>query len=194
MKTLFDFAVVTVRSPQLAASRILAEPWPREALWTAFVLSVVLNSCVYALQQILFPLPPDLLLPRFSPGVYFAVVLALQVAFIAVLSTTGRWLGGQGDFTALLAVVTWLQLMQAGLNAALVVLFLVAPTMAALANIGVNILVFFILLHFVKAAHAFDSVWRALGVVLMASLILVFALLFLLGLIGPTNLGLPEHV
>lgn len=194
MKSLLEFAAFTVRSPQLAADRILSASWPREVVWTAFLLSVVLNSCVYALQQILFPLPPEVLLPRFSPGAYFVVVLALQAAFVAMLSATGRWLGGQGSFLALLAVITWLQLMQAGLNTALIVMFLALPSLAALANIGVNILVFVILLHFVKAAHGFDSIWRALGVVLMASLILVFALLFLLGLIGPTNLGFPEHV
>lgn len=194
MKTLLEFAIFTIRSPQEAAGRILAEAWPREALWTAFLLSVVLNSCVYALQQVLFPLPPEVLLPRFSPGAYLGVVLALQVTFIAVLSATGRWLGGQGSFAALLAVVTWLQLIQAGLNAAIIVLFLLAPALASLVNIAANILVFFILLHFVKAAHGFETIWRSLGVVLMASLILVFSLLFVLGLIGPANLGLPENV
>lgn len=194
MKSLLEFAVFTIRSPQEAADRILARAWPREALWTAFLLSVVLNSCVYALQQILFPLPPELLLPRFSPGAYFAIVLALQASFIAVLSSTGRWLGGQGSFAELLALVTWLQLIQAGLNAAIIGMFLLLPGLAALINVAANILVFFILLNFVKAAHGFETIWRSLGVVLMASLILVFTLLFLLGLVGPANLGLPDHV
>ncbi|WP_264213552.1 YIP1 family protein [Leisingera thetidis] len=194
MNTLAAFALLTIKSPRDAAQRILAQNWPREALWTAFLLSVVLNTCVYTLQQVLFPLPPEVLLPRFAPGAYFAVVLVLQLSFIAMLSTTGRWLGGQGSLASLLALVTWLQLLQAGLNGAIVAVFLVLPALAALLNIAANIVVFFILLHFVNAAHRFGSVWRSLGVVLMASMILVFALLFIVGLIGPANLGLPENV
>ncbi len=194
MNTLAAFALLTVKSPRDAAQQILAQDWPREALWTGFLLSVVLNTCVYTLQQVLFPLPPEVLIPRFAPGAYFAVILVLQISFIAMLSTTGRWLGGQGNLAALLALVTWLQLLQAGLNAAVVAMLLVLPALAALLNIAANIMVFFILLHFVNTAHRFGSVWRSLGVVLMASMILVFALLFIVGLIGPANLGLPEHV
>lgn len=194
MNALTTLALLTVKAPREAARRILAQEWPREALWTAFLLSVVLNTCVYTLQQVLFPLPPEVLLPRFSPGAYFGAVLVLQLAFIAMLATAGRWLGGQGNLAALLAVITWLQLLQAALNGAVIGLFLILPAFAALLNIAVNILVFFILLHFVNEAHRFGSIWRALGVVMMASLILVFALIFLAGLIGPANLGLPEHV
>ncbi|AHD00682.1 hypothetical protein METH_08225 [Leisingera methylohalidivorans DSM 14336] len=194
MNALAAFALLTVKSPRDAAQQILAQDWPREALWTGFLLSVVLNTCVYTLQQVLFPLPPEVLIPRFAPGAYFGVILVLQLSFIAMLATTGRWLGGQGNLAALLALVTWLQLLQACLNAAVVAMLLVLPALAALLNIAANIMVFFILLHFVNSAHKFGSVWRSLGVVLMASMILVFALLFIVGLIGPANLGLPEHV
>ncbi|UWQ30597.1 YIP1 family protein [Leisingera sp. M527] len=194
MNALAAFALLTVKSPRDAAHQILAQDWPREALWTGFLLSVVLNTCVYTLQQVLFPLPPEVLIPRFAPGAYFAVILLLQISFIAMLATTGRWLGGQGNLAGLLALVTWLQLLQAGLNAAVVAMLLVMPALAALLNIAANIMVFFILLHFVNAAHKFGSVWRSLGVVMMASMILVFALLFIVGLIGPANLGLPENV
>ncbi|OED47731.1 hypothetical protein AB838_13940 [Rhodobacteraceae bacterium (ex Bugula neritina AB1)] len=194
MNALAAFALLTLKSPRDAAQHILAQQWPREALWTGFLLSVVLNTCVYTAQKILFPLPPEVLLPRFAPGAYFAIVLVLQLCFIAMLSTSGRWLGGQGSLPSMLALVTWLQLLQAALNGAIVLAFLVMPTLAALLNIAANIIVFFILLHFVNAAHRFSSVWRSLGVVLMASLILVFALLFIVGLIGPANLGLPDNV
>ncbi|WP_424977500.1 YIP1 family protein [Leisingera sp. S232] len=194
MNALAAFALLTIKSPRDAAQHILAQQWPREALWTGFLLSVVLNTCVYTAQKILFPLPPEVLLPRFAPGAYFAIVLVLQLCFIAMLSTSGRWLGGQGSLPSMLALVTWLQLLQAALNGAIVLAFLVMPTLAALLNIAANIIVFFILLHFVNAAHRFSSVWRSLGVVLMASLILVFALLFIVGLIGPANLGLPDNV
>ncbi|KIC22418.1 YIP1 family protein [Leisingera sp. ANG-Vp] len=194
MNGLAAFALLTLKAPKDAAQQILAQDWPREALWTAYLLSVVLNTCVYTVQQILFPLPPEILLPNFTPGAYFAVVFVLQLGFIAMLATTGRWLGGQGNLASLLALVTWLQLLQAGLNGAIVAVFLVLPPLASLLNIAANVVVFFILLHFVNAAHRFGSVWRSLGVVLMASVILVFALLFLVGLIGPANLGLPENV
>jgi hypothetical protein len=195
MKMLLDFALVTLRSPSAAAQSILQRNWPREALWTAFLLSVVLNTCVYTVQQIVLPpLPDDLAMLRFPPGVYFIAVLLLQIGFIAMLGTAGRWLGGQAGLSAILAVITWLQMVQAGLNGAIVLMFLVMPSLAALMNIAVNILIFVILLQFVRVAHQFDSLWRAFGVVLMASIIMVFALLFIVGLIGPANLGMAENV
>ncbi|MFW8593084.1 YIP1 family protein [Cribrihabitans neustonicus] len=194
MSVLADFALLTVRTPGEAARRLLERSWSREVLWTAFLLSVVLNTLVYTLQQVLFPLPAEVLVPRFSPGVYFALMMAVQIGFIAMLTTTGRWLGGDGDLKALLVLVVWLQLLQAAANAVVSFVFLVLPILAALLNLGVNLLAFFILLHFVKEAHSFGSVWRALGVVLMASLILLFAAIFLAGLIGPANLGLPDNV
>ncbi|MFW8634678.1 YIP1 family protein [Cribrihabitans pelagius] len=194
MSALADFALLTVKTPGEAARRLLERHWSREALWTAFLLSVVLNTLVYTLQRVLFPLPPEALLPRFSPGVYFGLMMVVQFSFIAMLTTAGRWLGGAGDLRALLVLVVWLQLLQAAANAAVSFVFLLLPLLAAFLNLGVSVLAFFILLHFVKEAHSFGSVWRALGVVVMASLILLFAAIFLAGLIGPANLGLPDNV
>lgn len=194
MNALAAFALLTVKDPRGAALQILARDWPREALWTAFLLSAVLSTCVYTLQHILFPIPAEASLPVFAPGATFALVLIIQIGFIAMLSATGRWLGGAGNLTSLLALITWLQLLQAGINGTLVLLALILPVLAGLLQIAASVMVFFILLHFVNAAHKFGSVWRSLGVVLMASLILAFAVLFFVGLIGPANLGLPANV
>ncbi|MGR3759399.1 YIP1 family protein [Roseobacteraceae bacterium NS-SX3] len=194
MNALTSLAVMTVTAPAQAARSILARSWPREVLWGGLLLSIVLNAMIYTLQQWLFPLPEGTVIPQLAPGAYFAAMLVLQVAFIAMLTISGRWLGGQGVLADLLAVLVWLQLLQAAAQGAVTVLFFVAPALAALANLAVNIFAFFILLHFINEAHRLGSIWRALGVLLMSSLAILFAIIFLLGLIGPDTLGLPNNV
>ena len=103
------------------------------------VLAIALNAIIYSVQEILFPLPSEVVFPRLSPLGYFAVVLVLQVVFVYALQASGRWLGGRGKFDELLAVVVWLQLLQVALQLAMTLLFLVAPSLAGILNLAATL-------------------------------------------------------
>ncbi|WP_270918203.1 YIP1 family protein [Parasedimentitalea psychrophila] len=186
--------MMTLTSPAQAARSILSVPWPRQLLWSAMVLAIALNAIIYSAQEILFPLPSEVVFPRLSPLGYFAVVLVLQVVFVFALQASGRWLGGQGKFDELLAVVVWLQLLQVALQLAMTVLFLVAPSLAGILNLAATLFGLFIFSRFINEVHQLQSIWRAFGALLMASIIIALALSFLLGLVGPSFLGLSANV
>ena len=185
---------MTITSPALAARSILSVAWPRQALWCAMVLIVALNSIIYSLQEILVPLPSEVAFPRLSPLGYFTVVLVLQVVFIFALQASSRWLGGQGRMEGLLAVVVWLQFLQVVLQLAMTLLFLVAPSIAGLLNLAATLFGLLVFASFINEVHQLQSNWRAFGALMMASIIIALALSFLLGLAGPSFLGLSANV
>ena len=185
---------MTLMAPSQAARKILTLHWPRQVLWSGLILAIALNAIVYSFQEFLFPVPHELGFPKLLPLTYFAVMLALQVVFIFALFTTGRWLGGQGNVEDLLVLVVWLQLLQVALQIVMTLLFLVAPLLAGLLNLVATLFGLFIFANFINEAHRLGSIWRAFGVLLMASITIALVLSFILGLAGPSLLGLSANV
>lgn len=185
---------MTLSSPTQAARTILAVAWPRQVLWIGMTLAIVLNSLIYSIQEILFPIPSEIIFPRFSPLGYFVVMMTLQVVFVYALLAAGRWLGGTGKIERLLAVVVWLLFLQITVHLAMTILFFIAPSFAGILNLATTLIGLFIFVCFINEALQLQSNWRAFGVLLMASIIIALALSFLLGLVGPTILGLSANV
>lgn len=186
--------IMTITAPAQAARTILSIQWPRQVLWGGLALAIVLNAMIYSIQELVFPLPADVIFPRLAPLSYFAVMLILQIVFVFALFASGRWLGGQGRVEDLLAVVVWLQLLQVVLQFTMTLLFLIAPGLAGVLNLAVTMFGLFIFVNFINEAHQLGSIWRALGVLLMASITIALVLSFLLGLVGPSILGLSANV
>ncbi|TLP64240.1 hypothetical protein FEE96_10660 [Parasedimentitalea maritima] len=186
--------MLTLTAPGQAAGNILTLKWPRQVLWTGLILAIALNAIVYSFQELVFPLPSDLGLPKLSPLTYFGVMLAIQVVFVFALFVMGRWLGGQGSLEDLLVLVVWLQLLQVALQIIMTLLFLVAPLLAGLLNLAATLFGLYIFANFINEAHRLGSLWRAFGVLLMASIAIALVLSFILGLAGPSLLGLSANV
>ncbi len=194
MRFLWSFFIMTLRQPDATARSILLRQWPREAIWTGLLLAVVLNALFYALLNLWFPLVGQLALLTLSTGSYIVASLLFSLGFTALLGFCGRWLGGSGAFLPLLSLMVWLQFVQLALQMILILVMLLSPLIGGLLSLLSNVFVFFVLLNFVNEAHGFASLWRALAVVLMAAIVTLFAMTFIVGLVGPTFFGLPEHV
>lgn len=194
MSFLWSFLVLTLRQPDAAARVILLRNWPREAVWTGLLLAVVLSALVYGLLNLWFPLLGQMALLTLSTGSYIAASLLFSVGFTALLSFCGRWLGGSGVFLPVLSLMVWLQFVQLALQLFLILVMMLSPLVGGLLSLLTNLVVFFVLLHFVNEAHGFASLWRSLAVVLMAAIICLFAMTFIVGFIGPSFFGLPDHV
>jgi hypothetical protein len=189
-----DMAKLTVTSPAEAARMILSRGYQGEVAWTALLLATVLNAMQYALQGLLVPLPPGSGIPQFSTGAYLVLALVLQVVLVGGLYLAGRWLGGRARGFDLMILLSWLQIVLVAAQAALSLMFLVAPFIAALGNLIVSITGIYILVNFINEAHGLGSLWRALGVLLMAAIAIALSLSFLLALIGPAFLGISANV
>lgn len=197
MRFLWSFVMLTLRQPGVAARAILLRKIPDEAIWTGMFLAVTLNALFFGGLGFLIPNSSDLAMFDMSadqPGLSLMLSAFRTVIFAALLTFGGRWLGGAGRFMPILSLVVWDQLVQLAVMAGAIVILLMSPVLGSLAFFIIGLVLFYVLLNFVNEAHGFASLWRSFAVVLMASIVMLFAMLLLVGLLGPANLGLLENV
>jgi Yip1-like protein len=187
-----NLALLTLRNPAQAARQVLALELGREVLWTGFALAVVANTFFFTLQQVLIPAPEGTPAIFTSHTAYFAMVAGGQAMFIYALYLAGTWMGGQGTLHDVLALMVWLQLLQAAAQALLLILMLTAPVLFMAFNMVAMIYGLYILVHFIDQAHGLSSLGRAVGVLAAALFSLAFALALLLALAGGSMIGMPN--
>jgi hypothetical protein len=197
MSFLWSFVILTLRQPGAAARSILLRQWPAEAVWTGLLLAIVLNVLFFSSVSLFFPLEGDLVTLNLMPdstGISIFTAAIRSVGFAAVLTLGGRWLGGTAKFLPMLSLLVWHQLVQIVALLAVILIMAFSPSLGAMFALLVGVVLFFVLLNFVNEAHGFASLWRAFAVLVMATILMFFAMIFVVGLIGPDYLGLPENV
>lgn len=191
---IWEMAVFTVKQPKDAARQLLALDIPREALWTALALMGVLNAIVYAISNLLFPVPGAM--PAFlaAPAVYAVIVVGGLALTALSLSWAGRAMGGVASLENILVLVIWLQVLRLMVQIAATILMLIVPAFAGLLVIAAAFVGLWILINFVDVAQKFDSPGKAFGSLIFAFLGMVVALSLILSLIGASTLGLAPNV
>lgn len=190
-----DLVKKTFMSPNEAAATVLAirRSVANEVLWMAVILAAVLNALVVSLNMQLFPPAPEtveMLPPVFlSPGLLAIFVVGGLVISVFVLLWAGRVLGGTANLGDMLAVMTWIELVQVGLQVPLTLLAILVPGLSQLAGLVASIWMLFVLVAFLDTAHGFGSPMRAIGVMILSFFLLVMGLMFFLLLIGATAEG-----
>ncbi len=190
-----DLVKRTFLSPNSAAATVLAirRSVTIEVLWMAVILAAVLNALVISVNMRIFPpspesaemMPPVLL----SPGLLAVFVVGGLLISVFVFLWAGRVLGGKADLGDMLAAMTWIEMVQVGLQVALSILAVVLPGLAQLAGFVASIWMLFILVAFIDKAHGFGSPMRAVGVMILSFFLLLMGLMFFLLLIGATAEG-----
>ena len=190
----------TLTDPKRAAEYLmnLRRGVSSEALWSAVILAAVLNALVISLGMTVLPPTPEQIahLPRvfFQPGLLVIVAAGAMVLMVFVLHWAGRMLNGQGDLRDMLVAITWLQIIQVGLQLAVLVLALVALPLAGLANMAAFLWGLWILIAFVDRVHGFDNPLKALGVLAMAVALLLMGLTIFVLLFGAVAEGALGYV
>ncbi|MEP2716254.1 YIP1 family protein [Pseudophaeobacter sp.] len=197
MSFLWSFMVLTLRQPGVAARTILLRQWPHEAIWTGLFLAIVLNELFFGALGLYVTKSSDLAMFGLSPkhpGLSLFLSALRSVGFAALLTYCGRLIGGTARFMPMLSLLVWDQLVQLVVMAGGIAALLASPTFGSIVFLVIGLVMFFVLLNFVNEAHGFASLWYAFAVVLMATIVLFFSMLFLDGLFGPANTGLPTNV
>ncbi|NKX46084.1 Yip1 family protein [Roseicyclus persicicus] len=178
----------TVSNPREGAETVLALGLPRQALWLAFALVIVLSMILGDLLYMLADLPADEALTG-PLGASPVVMGLLQAGFLYLMAHAmariGQAFGGTGRFEEALALVIWLQFIFLCVQVVQLVAVLVVPPVAGLITLLAMGLFLWLLVNFVATLHGFTS----LGMVFVMTLLSAFAILFLLSLVL-TMLGL----
>lgn len=186
-------ALQTLLTPRLVAEQLLALRLSREVIVLAFALVVVLNTLIVTLMQTIgyggAPMP-------FVVGpVVMVVMLAGMLATTMVFMTwVGRLMGGSGQIEDVAILLIWLQALRALGQVIVAVAALISGALASMLVIMALVVGIWILVQFLAVAHRFDSVLRALLVLVFGSVALVIALSLLFSFMGFSVGGMAANV
>jgi len=116
------------------------------------------------------------------------------VVTVFAITFTGNWLGGEGGLGDVLVLIVWLQALRLAVQLVATVLTLVAPGLALILLMAVNLYGLWIFVNFIDVAHRFGSPLKALGVIALAGIGIVLGLVLMLSLIGASTVGVSAYV
>jgi hypothetical protein len=172
----------TVSNPREGAETVLSLGLPRQALWLAFALVIVLSMLMGDILYLFAGVPTDG--PLTGPLGGSPVVMGLlQAGFLYLMTHAitqiGRMFGGTGRFEEALTLVVWLQFIFLCVQVVQLLALLVIPPVAGLITLLALGLFLWLLVNFIAALHGFTS----LGMVFVATILSAFTILFLLSLV-----------
>ncbi|MGJ8545575.1 MAG: YIP1 family protein [Sulfitobacter sp.] len=193
-RPLIDLALRTVQNPQDAARQILTYGLSRDALWTALALVGAINTILFTLSLQMTPPPPEFPSVFSKPLAFYVILTGSMVVIVHALFWTGRALGGKGELGDLLGLIVWLQVLRAAAQAALLVITIVSPGIAALLALGVGLFGIWLLVNFIAAGLRFASLAPAVLTLVGATLGALLGAVVLGTLIGLAVIGVPTDV
>ena len=172
--------------PLIAA--LLSMGVPKPFLWPAFALLVVLSVIlIFASGP---PAGPDgeILVSPFGLTISSALAGAASVFLVWKI---GELFGGKGGFDETLLLTVFLQGMIFLGQLIELAIFFIIPPLADLYYFTLIVFMFWLNLNFIAVLHGFASLWRALGVLILASIGVFFVLVFAMSLAGVRLAGAP---
>ena len=110
-----------------------------------------------------------------GPGLVMGPLPVAIMIFVMTLvsalasSRIGRMFGGQGDFNALLIVMSWLQWMQFVFQMLSTLLSFVSIALSGLASLVIFVLTLWIFVAMVDRAHGFESALKSIVTIVLGS-------------------------
>ncbi|WP_370044637.1 MULTISPECIES: YIP1 family protein [Salipiger] len=172
----------TVTAPREVAQLLIAARLSHEAILTAMALVVALNALVMGILQV--SMGAGALPFVMSPVLFGALLAAMLVVSVMVLTGVGRMLGGTARAEDLAVLLAWLQAVRILWQIVVAVAALLAPALASILAVLGFLAGIYIFLNFLDVAHGFGNLLRALAVLVIGGLVLVMAMSLLVSLMG----------
>jgi hypothetical protein len=185
LNNLLAMAWRTVKNPREGAVELLSLGIPREALWPALALVVVLSIILANLAALLLAGDPATAMPV-GPAATGFIQLALLVVMVFAVFWIGRAMGGTGSFEEAILLVAWLQFVMVCLQVVQTGVLLISTPIAEIFGLLGIALFLWLLTNFVAVLHSFGSLFRVFVMILVSAFGIAFGLSILLTLIGVT--------
>lgn len=170
----------SVLDPRRAAPIIVNIPLDRSAIFLGLALVACLNGIFYGLV-----LPMEFQMEAFASPVPLALAVGVIVWLsAAALTVVGRLFGGEGTLETLLRVGIWMQLIRLGVQVVLLFVELLSPSLAWMLAMAAWVWGIYMTITFTAAAHRFDTLLKAVGVLGVSFFGAVLALSVLLAALG----------
>ncbi len=186
----WGLAQETLLRPRAAARAILALRLPPRVLVELLLLVAILTDLLlYA--ELAFGGGAGLLMGLAAPDplLMWVMQLASLVMMMVAVQGLGRLFGGEGTWAGALALVIWLQTIMIGLGLAQLVLYFLLPPLADLLGLVSLGLLLWLLTNFTAVLHGFRNLWLVFFGILVSGVLIVFALSYLLVILGILSPG-----
>jgi hypothetical protein len=176
----------TVRNPREGATELLSLGVPREALWPALALVVVLSILFAQVTSLLMTGQAGMGGMPIGPAATGFIQLLLLVVMVFAIFWIGRAMGGSGSFEEAILLVAWLQFIMVCLQVVQAAALLILPPVAGLIGVAGLVLFLWLLTNFIAVLHGFSSLVQVFIMILVAAFGIAFGLSIILTLIGVT--------
>ncbi len=164
----------TPRDPKSVAEHLLGLGLLRPQIISLFAVSVCLSVISLFVSNVsmngdnpfVIVVGPGLVMGPL-PVAIMIFVMTLVSAFAS--SRIGRMFGGQGDFNALLIVMSWLQWMQFVFQMLSTLLSFVSIALSGLISLVIFVLTLWIFVAMVDRAHGFESALKSIVTIVLGS-------------------------
>lgn len=186
--TLQDFWALlrlSLSNSREAARTVMAMDLPRAVVWQVLAVVLLLAMLLTQIVERVFPMPDPIFGTLLAnPFLYAGLVGALTLVTVTAMHRVGRFFGGTGDFDGALKLLTWLQIVLFTAQLVEVAGLLVFPPLAALMGPIALGLSLWLMTSFVAELHGFRSLLPVFFMILGTIMMIAFALVFLLNLLG----------
>ena len=164
----------TPRDPKSVAEHLLVLGLLRPQIISLFAVSVCLSVISLFVSNVSMNGDNPFVIVV-GPGLVMgplpvAIMIFVMTLFSALASSwIGRMFGGNGDFNALLIVMSWLQWMQFVFQMLSTLLSFVSIALSGLASLVIFVLTLWIFVAMVDRSHGFESVLKSILTIVLGS-------------------------
>jgi hypothetical protein len=164
----------TPRDPKSVAEQLLGLGLLRPQIISLFAISVCLSVISLFVSNVSMNGDNPFVI-IVGPGLVMGPLpVAIMIFFMTLVSAfassrIGRMFGGQGDFNALLIVMSWLQWMQFVFQMLSTLLSFISIALSGLISLVIFVLTLWIFVAMVDRAHGFESALKSIVTILLGS-------------------------
>ena len=164
----------TPRDPKSVAEHLLGLGLLRPQIISLFAVSVCLSVISFFVSNVSMNGDNPFVIvvgPGLVMGPLPVAIMIFVMTLVSALASSriGRMFGGQGDFNALLIVMSWLQWMQFVFQMLSTLLSFVSIALSGLASLVIFVLTLWIFVAMVDRAHGFESALKSIVTIVLGS-------------------------
>ena len=164
----------TPRDPKSVAEYLLGLGLLRPQIISLFAVSVCLSVISLFVSNVSMNGDNPFVIvvgPGFVMGPLPVAIMIFVMTLVSALASSriGRMFGGQGDFSALLIVMSWLQWMQFVFQMLSTLLSFISIALSGLISLVIFVLTLWIFVAMVDRAHGFESALKPIVTILLGS-------------------------
>ena len=164
----------TLRDPKSVAEHLLGLGLLRPQIISLFAVSVCLSVISLFVSNVSMNGDNPFVIvvgPGLVMGPLPVAIMIFVMTLVSALASSriGRMFGGNGDFNALLIVMSWLQWMQFVFQMLSTLLSFVSIALSGLASLVIFVLTLWIFVAMVDRAHGFESALKSIVTIVLGS-------------------------